>query len=300
MGRSYSKDERRAGFEPTKEQIEKIINATKAGLHHDEYGNTQWEFTKDDIASLRQSVKELGLTKAQQKEILEKGLATDDYLLLRTLQILEDEAKGKFKNDADDKNFKFSLDKLMESWKHGQVEMLAVYDKHNRFLGYSVGNGDSVKGNIFVGMMAGGKSIHIHPTTKEAPLGGSFSRQDFFSLRASGEKTMIVTTREGVYTLEAPSGKPRIKNKDVNTAWVKLDTVRVLNRNYFDSNLGGIRKKDGSKKDEYLVIQWRDHHHAVQQLAQQVGLKYTFKPRKGYEFLTSTNGEMKSLPKWID
>lgn len=297
MGRSYNKGEGRESIGPSPQQLENLKRAEEAGIHHDSFGHTEWQFKVTDIGSLKEEVKELGLSKQRQKEILEKGLGDDDYLILRVIQLLEDEKKGKVKNDENDKNFKFSMNKLIERWKNGEVELIACFDKKGRFIGFHQGNEDTVTANIFYGMLAGGSSVHIHPTNKNKPLGFSFSRKDFLTMRDYGMKKMVVTTREGTFTLEAPSGRNKVKNINVNEEFVYIATQRQLGINKFDEKFGGhIDPSTGRMKDTLRIIQWRDHHEGVAKIASRAGLKYTFKPNKGYEFLVDPKKPMQKIP----
>lgn len=299
MGRSYNKGEGRKDLsESLRERLAEIRGIANSKEFRDEFGNSGLLATTNDIEALKVLVDNLGLSKQQQKDILENAKSTDEYLLLRTLEILSQEKKGIVKNDADDKKFKFSLVNLVEKWKNGSVELLACYDSKGRFIGITSGSGDTVVGNIPTGGLVGGQSIHIHPTTKTRPLGGSFSPKDIKTMREYGMKKMVVTTREGTFTLEAKDnrGLSKIKDKTINEEYVKLGVLRARAFEKFESDLGGARRSDGRYVDSLSVIQWRDHHESVKKLASEFGLSYSFKPNKGYGFLASKSITVKKIP----
>lgn len=299
MGRSYNKGEGKKDLsESLAERLAEIRGVANSKEFRDEFGNTGLLATINDIESLKALVDQLGLSKQEQKDILEAGKSDSKYLLLRTLEMLMDEKKGIVKNDAEDKNFKFSLVNLVNKWKNGSIELLACYDSKGRFIGITSGTGDTVTGLIPTGGLVGGQSIHIHPTSKTLPLGGSFSPKDIKTMRDYGMKKMVVTTREGTFTLEAKDNRTlsKVKDKAINDEYVKLSVLRARAYEKFETDLGGARRSDGRYVDSLLTIQWRDHHESVKSVASRAGLTYTFKPNKGYEFLTAPKITIKPIP----
>lgn len=246
----------------------------------DSEGRTGMVNTVDDIPNIEQYIKELGLSKEQQKEIMEFGKATDTFIDLNVLRILKAIKDGNLKSEIFDKDFKFSIEKLIKKWSNSDVEMMAAYDKNGMFLGF---NTIAEKGKVYIntgyGQLVGGTTLHSHPSDSDRFFGGTFSIGDWKTFLQSGEKKMVVTSKEGTYTLERV-GPVKLTNKDINRNYVKTTVRAVLST----QNIKDVKKtKFGCSKSELAV--WRDQHLGTTELAQQSGVRYTFIPNKGFEGL---------------
>lgn len=267
---------------PTTRQMEQMARKQEeANQIKDSMGRSGMENKIKDIEGIEEFLRQQGLSKKAQKEILEKGEATDDFINLNVLRILKALRDGDKTNEKDDKKFKFSLDKLIKMWANSEVEMMAAFDKNGKFLGYSTqANAGQVQHQTGSGQIVGGTTIHSHPSGPDRFFGGTFSVGDYKGFRDSGEKTMIVTSREGTYILERDNGPLNLTNSQINTSYVKT-TVRVtLSREKIKNDK--LTKFGCTKSD---LAMWRDRHLGAKELASQSGLKYTFIPNKGFEGL---------------
>jgi hypothetical protein len=155
---------------------------------------------------------------------------------------------------------------------------MAAFDKNGKFLGYDTqGNKGRVSLSVAVGQMVGGTSIHSHPEEAGRFFGGNFSVGDWKTFRDTGEKRMIVTSKEGTYILEKV-GKFKLTNSDVNKSYVKTTVRTVFSKNNIKDDKP---TKFGCSKSDLAV--WRDQHQGAKELAAQSGIKYTFIPNKGFE-----------------
>jgi hypothetical protein len=256
----------------------------------DSEGLTGRVATVADLKDVQAHVDSLGLSKEKQKEILEKGIATDEYNALRLLQILKDEASGKKVDELNGDKFKYSLSNLTSKWKDGEVELCGMWDKNNRFIGISVGSENTVEANALRGSLAGGVFIHNHPTAgtvrangevvPSKKLGLPFSDQDVSSFRDFGLRMSVVTAKEGTYIMERTSSRVAVTDKQITIAWLKSGARRELAKRTFPE------RKDGTRSDDFARVVWRDIHNTNKELASLGGYKYTFIPNKGYESLT--------------
>lgn len=266
---------------PTTRQMEQMARKqAEANQITDEQGRTGMANTIDDIEGIKEYIKQLGLSKQEQKDILENGLATDNFLNLNVLRILMALKDGKTKNEMEDPNFKFSLEKLIKKWANSEVELIAAYDKNGMFLGYATqADPKLVRHNIGDGQIIGGTTIHTHPSSPDRFFGGNFSVGDYKSFVAAGEKKMVVTSKEGTYILER-SGKLNLTNKQIVANYAKTLVRVTLSQQKIKSDT--ITKFGCTKTD---LAQWRDRHEGAKELASSAGLKYTFIPNKGFEGL---------------
>ena len=246
----------------------------------DAFGRTGMTNTIADIAGIEEFLKQQGLSKKAQKEILEKGQSTDDFINLNVLRILKALRDGDKTNEKDDKNFKFSLENLIKKWSNSEVELMAAYDKNGKFLGYSTqAKAGMVQHQTGDGQVVGGTTIHSHPSGSDRFFGGNFSVGDWKGFRDTGEKTMVVTSKEGTYILER-NGPLKLTNSQINTNYVKTTVRTTLSIEKIKDNK---LTKFGCTKADLAV--WRDRHNGTKELADSVGLRYTFIPNKGFEGL---------------
>jgi hypothetical protein len=267
---------------PTQRQMaESARKQAEANIIKDSQGRTGIEYTVKDIAMLERAVEAYGLSKQRQKEILKEGRDTDAFLDLKLLEILKDIRDGKKINERDDKNFKFNLESLKEKWANSEVEMMAVWDKNNRFMGYAT---QADKGLVQIrtinGSLVGATTLHTHPSDSDRFFGSSFSYGDLKTFRDNGEQTMIVASREGYYIMER-GPKMNLTDKEITTAWVKYRMKEKMSHSAFS---GDSKKLKGGYTKLDLAV-WRDHHNAVKELASRTGVTYKFVPRKGFENL---------------
>jgi hypothetical protein len=273
--------EGRRAIIPTERQVEQMLRKqAEANEIRDALGRNGMINTIADIAGIEEFLKQQGLSKKAQKEILEKGQSTDDFINLNVLRILKALRDGDKTNEKDDKNFKFSLDNLIKKWANSEVELMAAYDKNGKFLGYSTqANVGMVQHPTGDGQVIGGTTIHSHPSGSDRFFGGNFSVGDWKGLRDAGEKTMVVTSKEGTYILER-NGPLKLTNSQINTNYVKTTVRTTLSIEKIKDNK---LTKFGCTKADLAV--WRDRHNGTKELADSVGLKYTFIPNKGFEGL---------------
>ena len=271
----------RRAIVPTTRQMEQMARKqAEANEIRDSEGLSGMVNTISDIAGIEEFIKQEGLSKKAQNEILEKGQVTDTFINLNVLRILKALRDGDKTNERDDKKFKFCLENLIKKWANSEVELIAAFDKNGKFLGYSTqANVGKVSIALGEGQMVGGTSIHSHPSSEERFFGGNLSVGDWKGFRDSGEKTMVVTSREGTYILER-RGSLKLTNSQINTNYVKTTVRTVLSEQKIkDDKL----TKFGCTKSDLAI--WRDRHNGTRELADSVGLKYTFIPNKGFEGL---------------
>ena len=279
MGRSYEMKEGRKVIIPTQRQIESMTRKqAEANLMEDGGGRTGLEAKISDIKDIENYIKQLGLTKQQQKDILENGRATDEFVQINVLRILKAMRDGDKTNEMNDKKFKFNLENLIKKWANSEVEMMAAFDKDGKFLGYQTqAKTGTVQITTGAGQLAGGTTVHSHPEEDGRFFGGTFSVGDWTGFKEKGEKLMVVTSKEGTYMLER-TGPLKFTNSDVNKAYVRMTVRTVLSKQRIkDDKL----TKFGCSKSDLAV--WRDLHNGTKELASQAGVKYTFIPNKGFE-----------------
>lgn len=244
----------------------------------DASGRTGMEAKISDIKDIENYIKQLGLTKQQQKDILENGRATDEFVQLNVLRILKAMRDGDMKNEMEDPKFKFNLERLIKNWSNTEVEMMAAFDKNGKFLGYqTLAKTGTVQITTGAGQIVGGTTLHSHPEEAGRFFGGNFSVGDWKGFRDAGEKRMIVTSKEGTYILER-TGSLRLTNSDINKSYVRTTVRTVLSKQNIKDDK---QTKYGCTKSELAI--WRDQHQGSKELAAQSGIKYTFIPNKGFE-----------------
>jgi hypothetical protein len=266
---------------PTERQVEQMLRKqAEANEIRDSEGLSGMVSTIADIAEIEEFIKQQGLSKKAQREILEKGQVTDNFINLNVIRILKALRDGDKTNERDDKNFKFCLENLIKKWANSEVELMAAFDKNGKFLGYSTqANTGKVSIAIGIGQMVGGTSIHSHPSGPDRFFGGNFSVGDWKGFRDSGERKMVVTSKEGTHILER-NGPLKLTNSQININWVKTSVRTALSIEKIKDNK---LTKFGCTKAELAV--WRDSHNGTKELADSVGVRYTFIPNKGFEGL---------------
>lgn len=271
--------EGRRAIVPTTRQMEQMARKqAEANEIKDALGRTGMTNTLADIPSIEAYIQELGLSKKAQKEILDNGKSTDEFINLNVLRILKALRDGDKTNEKDDKDFKFSLDNLIKKWANSEVELMAAYDKNGKFLGYSTqAKAGLVQHQTGDGQVIGGTTIHSHPSDSDRFFGGNFSVGDWKGFRDAGEKTMVVTSREGTYFLER-TGPLKLTNSQINTNYVKTTVRTTLSIEKIKDNK---LTKFGCTKSDLAV--WRDRHNGTKELAASAGVRYTFIPNKGFE-----------------
>ncbi len=275
---------------PTERQVEAMKKAASQPLV-DANGLSGVLYTVKDIPRLEKYINDLGLSKQRQKEILERGEATDEHKYLSLLEKLKDIRDGKKRDDLNDEKSKFSLKSTAERWRDGDVEMGAMWDKDNRFIGFNVGKKQEVSFNVLDGHLAGGTILHNHPLQDESQkVGNPFSPDDMEVFRDTGVRLSVVTAREGTFYMERIGNKPltKLTDKLIKTAWAKTQVRFEL------SNLIYQKNKDKLTVDDYYRMTWRDIHRFNKEVAEAAGYSYKFVPNKGFQSLTDfrVSGEL--------
>lgn len=267
---------------PTARQIEQMARRQAYEFKNAD-GLTGMPLTPNDIESIKEWIKQnYKLTEVEKRAILNNGMVDtqDKFLNLNVLRILQAIKDGTTKNEKDDKNFKFSQDKLIKKWANSEVELGAAWDKNGMFLGWqSQANKGQVAFVTSVGQVVGGTTLHSHPSDSDRFFGGTFSDGDWKNYLVSGEKTMIVTSREGTYIIDR-NGPIKATRSDVNRSYVKTTVMATLSMEKFSATK--LTKFGCSQQD--LAV-WRDRHNSAKQLASLAGVSYTFIPNKGFEGL---------------
>jgi hypothetical protein len=269
---------------PTPRQMEQMARKQAEAVEFKNAdGLTGIELKVSDIDGLKlwlaQNIK---LTEKEKKQILEYGMVDKDdkFLTLNVIRILEAMRDGKTKNERDDKAFKYSMDKLIKKWANSEVEVAAAWDKNGMFLGWeSQANTGLVSHTTATGQTVGGTTLHSHPSSSTRFFGGTFSDGDWKNFLNSGERLMVVTSREGTYMLER-TGNVKVKRSDVNRSYVRTTVTATLSMQRFSDSKS---TKFGCSQQDLAV--WRDRHNGAKQLASMGGVKYTFIPNKGFEGL---------------
>ena len=269
---------------PTSRQIEQMTRKQAEAVEFkNSDGLTGIELKVSDIEGLKEWVKQnTKLTEKEKKQILEYGMVDKDdkFLTLNVIRILEAMRDGKTKNERDDKAFKYSMDKLIKKWANSEVEVAAAWDKNGMFLGWeSQANTGLVSHTTASGQTVGGTTLHSHPSSPTRFFGGTFSDGDWKNFLNSGERLMVVTSKEGTYMLER-TGNVKVKRSDVNRSYVRTTITATLSMQKFSNSKS---TKFGCSQQDLAV--WRDRHNGAKQLASMGGVKYTFIPNKGFEGL---------------
>jgi hypothetical protein len=266
---------------PTERQVEQMLRKqAEANEIKDALGRTGMTNTIKDIKNIDEWVKYYLPSEQQRKDIMEAGRATDNFINLNILRILKALRDRTTKNEKDDPDFKFNLNSLIKNWANSEVELMAAFDKNGVFLGYETqANQGLVQMRSGDGQIIGGTTIHSHPSDSSRFFGGNFSVGDWKGMRDAGEKTMVVTSKEGTYILER-SGHLKLTNSQINKNYVKTTVRTTLSIEKIKDNK---LTKFGCTKADLAV--WRDIHNGTKELADSVGLKYTFIPNKGFEGL---------------
>ena len=115
---------------PTQRQMEQMARKQAEGVEFkNKDGLTGMELQVSDIEGLKLWLAQnIELTEKEKREILEYGVVdkNDKFLTLNVIRILEAIRDGKTKNERDDKNFKYSMDKLIKKWANSEVEVLGM------------------------------------------------------------------------------------------------------------------------------------------------------------------------------
>jgi hypothetical protein len=269
---------------PTPRQMEQMARKQAEGFEFkNSDGMTGLQLKVGDIDGLKEWIRQnTKLTEKEKKQILEYGMLDkgDKFLTLNVIRILEAIRDGMVKNEKDDKDFKYSMDKLVKKWANSEVEVAAAWDKNGMFLGWeSQANDGKVQFTIAQGHAVGGTTLHSHPSSKDRFFGGTFSDGDWKNYFTSGEKTMVVTSREGTYIIDR-NGPIKATRSDINRSYVRTTVMATLSMQKFSASK--LTKFGCSQQD--LAV-WRDRHNGAKQLASLAGVSYTFIPNKGFEGL---------------
>jgi hypothetical protein len=289
-GRSYEIKNGKKVLLPTPLQIERMKKADAVLPHQDPSGRTGPKRDIPHIAYLKRVWN--SFDEKERKAILDKGEATPDYALLRQYELYLAEQKGIIKDDRNDPKFKYALEKMRERWRLEGIEHYLMFDSKGRFIGYNIGDEKSVVSIFAKGGLAGGHTMHNHPTERgKRPLGLSFSAKDLESIRDEGTKTFEVSTREGNYVIES-KGKVKYTPQDVMDWDTELAEIKK-------SIFNGMKSKgyrDPLQTDTYWRIRMLEHHQHMQRFANKFGLSYTFTPSKAYKGIDKMENMDKPLP----
>ena len=213
MGRDYTKKDGKKTLLPTQRQLEKIAQQAQA------------------LKSTPIELKDIGLVSQihwtriaekispeERKKILEEGIATDKFLALKFKEALDGYKADKNwvgKNEMHDKNFVHNISNVNNRIRNAPYEVAALYDRHNRFLGFSIGDKTTVNISLIKGTMRGGTCIHNHPLYGDRNLGGCFSGKDVSSAKLLELRNQWVTAKEGRFVLRAEKGWDKVSDKKI-------------------------------------------------------------------------------------
>ena len=199
---------------------------------------------------------------------------------------------GKGKDELFDPSSPFNLDNVRKSIENQDKEFSFIYDKDARLVGWKKGDEGSVKSGFIPGSLRGGIDIHNHPVKIDRPLGLSFSAADLISYHKSGVGVGIVYSREGEYRVTIP---PSFEKYDKRLLRIVTETLEIaqnaitsaMNRSIYDTMV--------ASRNEGHMVAARMMNAKTKELCDTLGIKFEFKPNKGYEWISS--GEKVPPPK---
>lgn len=280
---------------PTPRQLEKmelLKNKQAVAPYADDTGYTAPKYETNLVMQVQLKRYWETFTDKRRKEILEKMEATEEYINLRAYELLLLAKKGIYKDDRNDPKFRLNIEKIRENWSvNSDIELCAMFDRHNRFIGFNTGKEHEVDTLYIKGSLVGGTTIHNHPTTPDRPLGLSFSRDDLNSFLHEGTRRFEATAREGTYAMTT-KGAVRFKQKDFDKLFDDWNDHKAAIAQAFQAR--GL----STSSDMYWRIRCIDHHKIMEGFAKEHGFTYKFTPRKKYEKLMDISQVDKPLPKF--
>jgi hypothetical protein len=199
---------------------------------------------------------------------------------------------GKNKDELFDPSSPFNLDNVRKAVENQDREFSFIYDKDARLVGWKKGDEGSVESGFIPGSLRGGVDIHNHPVKIDRPLGLSFSPSDFVSYHKSGVALGIVYSREGEYRVTLPPSFEAYDKKALRIFSEALDIQQnmitsAMNRAIYDTMK--------ASRNEAFMVAARMMNAKTKDFCDTLGIKFEFKPNKGYEWISS--GEAVPPPK---
>jgi len=299
MARSYSKKDGKKVLLPTPRQIAKEAEL-KAQLASLAGRNTF-------VANMSISTQTFILREVSKMspehiaKVLANGKATEDYMRIKAAEAIRgvrDNPNWKGRDELMNKDSPHNISRSYNGIVRLPQEVAHVWDKDNRYLGYSTQDkASTVAINATRGSVAGGTALHNHPIASDRPLGHNASTDDFRGAKEMGLRVSHIASVEGRYSIKSPaSGWDKVSTKSINTLGKKLEQAQ---RNAI-SEARKIFPNANSGDKKYMDLKSRLWHlnqsKVIQSFCQKTGVKYEFKASKKYENLTDINSVYKPLP----
>lgn len=203
--------------------------------------------------------------------------------------------RGTNKDELVDPNSPFNMENVRASIENQDKEFSFIYDKDGRLIGWAKGDEGSVKSGYIPGSLRGGVDIHNHPTKVDRPLGMSYSPADFISYHTAGTAVGIVYAREGEYRVTMPPDFDlKHSKKSVEIAANTLEKTYSMIVAVMNESIYG--KMDKSRNEAFMAGA-KMMNEETKKLCDSFGIKFEFKPNKGFEWLSGSGGPPpKDLP----
>jgi hypothetical protein len=191
-------------------------------------------------------------------------------------------------DEMNDPTSPFNLKNIKQAITNQVREFSYQYDANGQLVTWAKGERGRVRSYNLPGMLRGGVDVHNHPTEEERPFGWTFSDSDFLSYQKSGVAVGLVYAREGEYRLDLPAEYSKKSRFEVEAEMIGFNSRIKSIQSAAQSVLFNAIRMNPSMSVKGL-------HEAVSKMAGMVmlaetentaknlGVKFTFKPNKGYE-----------------
>ena len=210
------------------------------------------------------------------------------------MDALAKDPNWKGNDDMNDPTSPFNLANIKQAITNQVREYSYQYDANGQLVAWAKGERGRVRSYNLPGMLRGGVDVHNHPTEEERPFGWTFSDSDFLSYQKSGVAVGLVYAREGEYRLDLPPEYSK-KSRFAVEAEMYDFTARIKAvQSAANSVLFNAIRMNPSMSSKVLFEAVCKMAGMVmlaetEKVAKNLGVKFSFKPNKGYE-------DWKSLP----
>ena len=289
-GRSYDKKtskSRRNPLSPSERQLRSNGGGVEELKNDEGLTGLRTSIETEFALELRTAV----ISDADKKRILEEGKQTQNYAFLRALEVIREVRAGiKPVDDLNNTKGKSLKDAIESLGKISDHEEAVLWDKEGRYFGRAVGNERRVGTLALSGVATNGTHLHNHPWSASRPLGASFSLHggDIDTFARSGQRHMIVVTREGIYEAKA--------TKQVKFKRGELLRYETAMRGQMSAFQKAYQESGKPQGDGYHKALWGIVHQANAELARKKGYEYKFTPFKGFEGIYDVSRINEPLP----
>ena len=250
---------------------------------------TRFETMTDSVRNARRAVRFSELSETDKQKFAERGHFTGKNSSRSLDAYAAMVEAGTNKDEFTDPKSPFNYDNLKQAITNQEREFSYGFDKDGRLVNWARGDKGSASTRYLPGSLRGGVDVHNHPVTEDRPLGLSFSHTDIITYHNSGIGLGLVFSREGEYRVQCPPDFEKRSKGEVAAAVAQ-----------YKSNLGLVWMAthqaiaQGIPKDKAYMVSARMFNEEATKMANKLGIKFEFKPNKGYEWIS--NGEQTPPP----